>query len=326
MRTRHLSMALAVALALSLAACGGRGGGAAGTAAPATTATTATPATTATTAAPATTRSPVSQPGRVEDVPDGARGYQVALLAMNTTDDNGELVASDRERLLCGGSLIDQRHVLTAAHCFDDAEVPDPPDPKRDLRVVVGRTVLNSSAGQVRRVAAVALHPRWGSAPGLADDVAVITLDRPVSGIQPVRLVDPGAGLVQVGAVATFSGWGDARSIRDGRDDAAATRDRMKAGHVAIVAGAACTGAYAGSHQRLAAESLRLCTSTSGGVGHCYADSGGPLVVEAGGAVVQIGVVSLALGCGDPRYPSVYARLDNPNINAFVRGRLAGSG
>ena len=148
-----------------------------------------------------------------------------------------------------------------------------------------------------------------------------------MAGVEPVRLVAPGGeGLVRVGATAIFTGWGDAHTIRTEHEGEGTTRDRMKAGHVALISGQACTRAYAASRQALAAASLRLCTSTRGGVGHCYADSGGPLAVDAGGTPVQIGVVSLALGCGDPRYPSVYARLDNGAINAFVRAATAGSG
>jgi secreted trypsin-like serine protease len=48
--------------------------------------------------------------------------------------------------------------------------------------------------------------------------------------------------------------------------------------------------------------------------------------VDSTGGPVQVGVVTEGLGCGDRRYPSVFTRLGNPSINAFVRAVLAGRG
>ncbi|QIN80269.1 trypsin-like serine protease [Rubrobacter marinus] len=55
----------------------------------------------------------------------------------------------------CGGTLIDETHVLTAAHC---ARVP-----ASQLRVTVGTTALSSGQGQVRGASAISIHPRYSS-------------------------------------------------------------------------------------------------------------------------------------------------------------------
>ncbi|XP_042890723.1 clotting factor G beta subunit-like [Penaeus japonicus] len=49
-----------------------------------------------------------------------------------------------------------------------------------------------------------------------------------------------------------------------------------------------------------------------GGIGRdvCRGDSGGPLVLDVGGRETEVGVVSAGLGCGDPRYPGIYTRVD----------------
>jgi hypothetical protein len=63
--------------------------------------------------------------------------------------------------------------------------------PLSDLRVVVGRTVLTSTQGQKRRVAAISIHPRWDPVT-FSFDAAVVHLASPINGIRPIMLVTPG--------------------------------------------------------------------------------------------------------------------------------------
>jgi secreted trypsin-like serine protease len=99
--------------------------------------------------------------------------------------------------------------VLTAAHCVDF--IGDAPDqvPLSDLRVVVGRTVLTSTQGQKRRVAAIDIHPRWDPV-NFSFDVAVVHLASAINGIKPIMLVTPGTdALERPGTLATVTGWGN---------------------------------------------------------------------------------------------------------------------
>ena len=306
-----LVLVLAVAAVL-LAACGGaRDRTAPGPVVSATTPVTTIPVT----------------PGSVQDVPDGGYPYQVALLDMSLTERHGRPVRTEQDHWDCGGSLIDPRHVLTAAHCLQQRN-EHPFDPVADIRVVVGRTVLNSSQGERRRVVTATTHPRYDGVAALAYDAGVITLDEPVDGIDPVELVAGGdTSLTPAGAMATLTGWGDARTLRKDQEGRNKPRDRMKAAHFPLISDQSCERAYHLSEQMLPARPLFLCTGTKAGVGTCLGDSGGPLVVRGpGGAPVQVGLVSVGLGCGDPRYPSVFTQLSNPSVNAFVRAELARSG
>ena len=100
----------------------------------------------------------------------------------------------------------------------------------------------------------------------------------------------------------------------------------MKAAHVAVVDAGSCQEAYERAEQPVPNQPLMLCTGTEDGIGVCQGDSGGPLVVETAGVPTQVGVVSTGLGCGDRRYPSVFAKLAHPALSAFVQAARRGGG
>jgi hypothetical protein len=75
--------------------------------------------------------------------------------------------------------------------------------------VVVGRTVLTSTQGQKRRVAAISIHPRWDPVT-FSFDAAVVHLASPINDIRPIMLVTPGVdALERPGTLATVTGWGN---------------------------------------------------------------------------------------------------------------------
>lgn len=250
-------------------------------------------------------------------VPDGQYRFQAALLAQSFGN-------NDYQRQFCGGSLITPFQVLTAAHCVEFFGSGPDQVPLSDLRVVVGRTVLSSTEGQRRRVAAVAIHPRWDPVTS-SFDVAVITLSAAITGIRPVSLVTPGTdALERPGTTLTVTGWGNTIAQPAGPGGGGIRfPDRLQQAQLPIVSSAECRTTYATAG--LPVDATMLCAGRTNR-DTCQGDSGGPLFVKAAGSpgYIQVGVTSWGIGCGATGFPGVYARLGNISVGNFILAETGG--
>jgi secreted trypsin-like serine protease len=226
---------------------------------------------------------------RGANVPAGDAPPAVALLAGASSP------AEDWQRVFCGGSLLDARTVLTAAHCA--TRVAD-----GGAEVLAGRTNLLDTGGQRVRVASVAIHPGFDAAT-FRNDVALLRLAAPVDG-STVTLGSDAAP----GTSATVLGWG---ALAEGQRTQTAW---LQAGAVPVLDDASCAAALAPGFD----PATQLCAGTPGvSADACQGDSGGPLVVGS----VQVGVISNGRGCG--RSPGIYTRLAAPGIASWLASAVA---
>lgn len=206
----------------------------------------------------------------------------------------------------CGGTLLGSTWFLTAAHCAHDGFAPLSPS---RLRVRLGNTEW-PSATDVYAVTAVDVDQAYSEATQ-ENDLAMLRLQRPAP-YPPARVIrlDEGARWAS-GTTARIVGWG-ATSF------GGPTSTSLLEADVPIQADAVCSDP---SSYGAAFDPTTMVCAGNGTADTCAGDSGGPLMVRDGTDWVLVGVTSWGLGCNDPQFPGVYARLGSPALNQWVMDR-----
>lgn len=209
------------------------------------------------------------------------------------------LVISEPDNRLCGGAIIAQGWVATAAHCVSGATADS-------IDVHVGITLLSERAAANRvELSEVIVHPEWDST-NYRNDLALLRLATPVKFGPTVTAVSLPLGQDSStwpasGTPATITGWG--ATVFDGEPS-----NHLRSAQVQILGGPtdATCGLYGGSFDA----DVELCVGVpGGGVDSCQGDSGSPLVIDVSGKPVLAGVTSVGFECALADYPGIFTRM-----------------
>lgn len=223
----------------------------------------------------------------------------------------------------CGGTILDETTVITAAHCFDSEissgeEVIGVNNSNYWIRA---GSLDHRSGGQRIQVASIRANLQQKYIPGkLLNDYAILKLKTPLTlggDAQPACLPEgatyrpePSYGNGE-GKACYVSGWGTPHFGGSGTQT-------LKHAKVPLVSNSYCERRYGRIYD------AELCAGKrEGGADACQGDSGGPLVCEEGGKPILVGVVSYGHGCGNRLTPGLYARI--AHVLDYVSKNLDGS-
>ncbi|XP_078131867.1 serine protease 27-like [Sander vitreus] len=230
-----------------------------------------------------------------EDAPPGSWPWQASLQADGSH--------------FCGGSLINNQWVLTAAHCVRET----------DLGTVVYLGLQSLPGPNLnavsRHVSMIIRHPSYGSVTKVNtddNDICLLKLSAPVNFtdyIQPICLAS-GNSTFNTGVESWVTGFGIT--------DNGTLADNLQEVMVPIVGNNQCRCTYGDLTGNM------MCAGVpAGGKDSCQGDSGGPLVIKKGSTWIQSGIVSFGRGCGLPNIPGVYTRVSQ--YQEWIRSIIVGS-
>ncbi|XP_037075878.1 CLIP domain-containing serine protease 14D-like [Pollicipes pollicipes] len=216
----------------------------------------------------------------------------------------------------CGGAIINDRWILTAAQCINSAG---------PVKVLLGDLHPATSTDdhfqhppRVYNVEKTVKHPEFrrvvrGNGKGIFNDIALIKLTERISispVMKPLCISDSSRPASDLDNQEVFvAGW-------DATEFAGPTRSGMQWAYINVTRHAQCQEAY--YRVGTAVDTTHVCANgedVRGGVDLCTADRGGPLMRRgqrnSRPTWFAAGVVSFGRACGDVNFPGVYTRVDS---------------
>nr|AAM96941.1 trypsin 2 [Phlebotomus papatasi] len=197
----------------------------------------------------------------------------------------------------CGGSILSEKFIMTAAHCTFPGESIDV-TPYINVRT---GSSYSESQGSLHRVKTIHRHSLY-NATDYDYDFCILELQDLIqydNTRRPIQLPKAGEDIENETILLT-SGWGATQNVAE-------SNDHLRAVEVPKMDQFECTLKYL--FQNIITDRMFCAGVRGGGKDACQGDSGGPIVKTGTDGPRLVGVVSWGVGCALPQYPGVYGRL-----------------
>ncbi|KAJ2311648.1 hypothetical protein IWW54_002524 [Coemansia sp. RSA 2705] len=178
------------------------------------------------------------------------------------------------DKTFCGGSIISDVWILTAAHCIKSAS-------SSDITVFVGQAEYALDMSKGSKVAEVNNHPQYDDST-MENDISLLRLESSISNGK-VSTINIDTTSVGDGTKVTALGWGYTEP------NGSQASKQLKKGDMTTLSKEKCgsiDSKFTGN------DGPRICVAADTGTDTCPGDSGGPLIREVGGKTVLTGITS----------------------------------